>query len=163
MSIQSWYADQTGREQFIVALTAVVAVVAGIYLLVIDPLTVGIADRTATVEAQQKNLAWMQQQSAIVKRSGGGNSGGATRQPMPQAPYLLLDGAIREKKIAEPERVTPDGTQGARAQISDVEFDKLLEVLGTLDARYGLSITTMNVSKKTEGLVNARFSLEVEQ
>ncbi len=163
MSIKDWYANQTGREQFIVAATAVVAIGAGIYMLLIDPLTTGIADRSASIEAQQKNLAWMQQQSAIVKRSGGSGGGGTARQPMPQAPYLLLDGAIREKKIAEPERVTPDGTQGARAQISDVEFDKLLEVLGSLDARYGLSITTMNVSKKTEGLVNARFSLEVEQ
>lgn len=162
MSIKSWYADQTGREQLIVAITALVAISAGLYLFVIEPLVTGIADRTVTVEAQQKNLAWMQQQSAIVKSSAAG-PGGTVRQPMPQAPYLLLDGAIREKKIAEPERVTPDGSQGARAQISDVEFDKLLEVLGSLDARYGLAITTMNVSKEKEGLVNARFSLEVDQ
>ena len=163
MSIKSWYVNQTGREQFIVATTAIVALGAGLYLFAVEPLVNGIASRTATVEAQQKNLAWMQQQSAIVKSSGGGSGGGTTRQPMPQAPYLLLDGAIKAKKIAEPERVTPDGSQGARAQISDVEFDKLLEVLGGLDAKYGLAITTMNVSKEKEGLVNARFSLEVDQ
>ncbi len=164
MSLKSWYANQTGREQFIVAATAIVALGAGLYLFAVEPLMTGIASRSASVQAQQKNLAWMQQQSAIVKRSGGGSGGAATtRVPMPQAPYLLLDGAIKAKNIAEPERVTPDGSQGARAQISDVEFDKLLEVLGGLDAKYGLAITTMNVSKEKEGLVNARFSLEVEQ
>ncbi len=162
MSIKSWYANQTGREQFIVASTAIVAVVAGLYLFVIEPLNAGIAARTASVDSQTKNLAWMQQQSSIVKRSGT-STGSVARQPMPQAPYLLLDRAIRDKKIAEPERVTPDGSTGAKAQISNVEFDKLLEVLGGLDSRYGLSVTTMNVSKKNEGLVTARFSLEVEQ
>ncbi|MEM7256679.1 MAG: type II secretion system protein GspM [Pseudomonadota bacterium] len=163
MSIKSWYASQSAREQFIVASTAIIGVVAGLYLFVIEPLNEGIAARTASVESQKKNLAWMQQQSGIVKRSGSSTSGAVTRQPMPQAPYLLLDAAIRDKKIAEPERVTPDGTTGARAQISNVEFDKLLEVLGGLDSRYGLAVTTMNVSKKNEGLVTARFSLEVEQ
>lgn len=162
MSLKTWYANQTGREQFIVATTAIVAIVAGLYLLVIDPLNAGIAARTATVESQKKNLAWMQQQSAMVRRSGLSTSAGA-RQAMPQAPYLLLDRAIRDKKIAAPERVTPDGSTGARAQISNVEFDKLLEVLGGLDSRYGLAVTTMNVSKKNEGVVTARFSLEVSQ
>lgn len=162
MSIASWYAGQSGREQFIVAATAVVAVVAGLYVFVVEPLSAGVASRTASVESMQKDLDWMTQQSTMVKRSGGGN-GPVSRQPMPQAPYLLLDRAIRSKKIAEPERVTPDGSQGAKAQISNVEFDKLLEVLGGLDAQYGLAVTTINVSKKNEGLVNARFSLEVEQ
>lgn len=162
MSIKNWYVNQTGREQFIVAATAITAVIAGLYLFVVEPLHAGIAARTASVESQKKNLAWMQQQSGIVKRSGS-VSGVVVRQPMPQAPYLLLDRAIRDKKIAEPERVTPDGSTGARAQISNVEFDKLLEVLGSLDSKYGLAVTTMNVSKKNEGLVTARFSLEVEQ
>ena len=103
----------------------------------------------------------MQQQEQLV-RNAGGSVAGVTR-PIEQAPYLLLDKAIRDKKITAPERVTPDGSQGAKAQISNVEFDKLLEVLGGLDATYGLSVTTINVSKKTEGLVNARFSLEVEK
>jgi type II secretory pathway component PulM len=162
MSFQSWYANQTPREQVIVAATILIAVVAGLYLFVIEPLNAGIASRTAAVESQKKNLDWMQQQSGIVQRSGAG-AGAVARQPMPQAPYLLLDRAIRDKKIAEPERVTPDGSTGARAQISNVEFDKLLEVLGGLDSTYGLAVTTMNVSKKNEGLVTARFSLEVEQ
>jgi len=162
VSMKSWYANQTGREQFIVAATALVAIVAGLYLFVIEPLNAGIATRSTSVESQKKNLAWMRQQSAIVKRSGS-PSGAVTRQPMPQAPYLLLDRAIRDKKIAEPERVTPDGSTGAKATISSVEFDKLVEVLGGLDARYGLAVTTMNVSKKSEGLVSARFSLEVDQ
>lgn len=161
MSMKTWYASQTSREQGIIACVALVGIGALIYLFAVEPLVNGTKSRLASIETQKKDLAWMKQQESLVK-SAGGTVAGVTR-PMEQAPYLLLDKAIRDKKITAPERVTPDGSQGAKAQISGVEFDKLLEVLGGLDATYGLSVTTMNVSKKNEGLVNARFSLEVGQ
>jgi len=82
---------------------------------------------------------------------------------MNKPPYLLLDDAIAAAKIKQPDRVTPDGGQGAKAQFSSVEFDKLLQVLGGLEQSYGLSVKTMNVSKKDEGLVSVRLSLEVDQ
>ena len=159
MSITAWYANQTSREQGILACVALVGIGALSYVFAIEPLVEGTKSRQASIQTQKKDLAWMQQQESLVLSAGGIVAG--VTQPMGQAPYLLLDKAIRDKNITAPERVTPDGSQGAKAQISNVEFDKLLEVLGGLDATYGLSVTTMNVSKKTEGLVNARFSLEV--
>lgn len=161
MSVKNWFAGQTPREQVIVVCVGLMLVGALGYVFAVEPLVNGIASRRASIETQTKDLAWMQQQEQLV-RNAGGSVAGVTR-PIEQAPYLLLDKAIRDKKITAPERVTPDGSQGAKAQISNVEFDKLLEVLGGLDATYGLSVTTINVSKKTEGLVNARFSLEVEK
>lgn len=161
MSVKNWFASQTSREQGIIVCVGIVAIGALGYLFAFEPLVNGTASRRASIETQTKDLAWMQQQEQLV-RSAGGTVAGVTRA-MEQAPYLLLDKAIRDKQITAPERVTPDGSQGAKAQISNVEFDKLLEVLGGLDATYGLSVTTMNLSKKTEGLVNARFSLEVEK
>ncbi len=160
MSVQNWYANQTPREQVIVALVAIVAVGALLYLLVFDPLTTGIAKRQSSIAAQQEDLQWMKQQAALLKRRG---PNGTTRQPLNKPPYLLLDEAISVAKIKQPDRVTPDGGQGAKAQFSSVEFDKLLQVLGGLEQTYGLSVKTMNVSKKDEGLVSVRLSLEVDQ
>lgn len=161
MSIQNWYANQTPREQVIVAVTAVLSVSALLYLLVIEPLTAGISARQSSIAAKQEDLAWMKQQSALI------NTGGAGRQqikkPLNKPPYLLLDDAINVAKIEKPERVTPDGGQGAKAQFSRVEFDKLLQVLGGLEQSYGLTVKTMNVGKKDEGQVSARLSLEVER
>ncbi len=161
MSIQNWYVNQTPREQVIVAVTALVSIGALLYLLVIEPLNTGIAARKTSIAAQQEDLQWMKQQSALVKARGPG--GGGTRKPLNKPPYLLLDDAITVAKIRKPDRVTPDGGQGAKAQFSSVEFDKLLQVLGGLEQSYGLTIKTMNVSKKDEGLVSARLSLEVDQ
>lgn len=159
MSIKEWFVNQTPREQVIVACMVVVGVCAGAYVFAVEPLIEGTAAREASIASLQKDLAWMKQQEQLVTGSMG--SGPSVRQPITQAPYLLLDQAIRSKQMSAPERVTPNGSEGARAQFDKVEFNKLLEVLGGLDATYGLSVTTINVNKKTEGLVNARFTLEV--
>lgn len=160
MSIQNWYAEQTPREQIIVAVMALVAIGALLYLLVIQPLVSGIAARESSIAAQKEDLQWMKQQAALVSPGRGGSN---VKKPLNKPPYLLLDDAITVAKIKKPDRVTPDGGQGAKAQFSSVEFDKLLQVLGGLEQSYGLTVKTMNVSKKDEGLVSARLSLEVEQ
>ncbi len=158
MSIKEWYTTQTPREQFIVAATAIVGVVAMVYAFAYKPLSTGIASRQISVAAKQRDLEWMQQQSpASVAGSG------QTIQPMEKAPYLLLDEAIKRARISTPERVTPDGSEGARAQFSNVEFDKLLQVLGGLEQTYGLSVKTINLSRKDAGEVSARLSLEAYQ
>jgi len=160
VSLQNWYVNQTPREQVIVAVVAFVAILTLLYLLVIEPLNTGIAARKSSVAAQQQDLRWMKQQAAVIQRRGPAEGG--ARKPLNKPPYLLLDDAITVAKIKKPDRVTPDGGQGARAQFSSVEFDKLLQVLGGLEQTYGLTVKTMNVSKKDEGLVSTRLSLEVD-
>ncbi len=157
----SWFNNLNSREQIIVAVTGIVGFGAAAYLFVIEPLTNGIANRQVSVQAQQSDLAWMQQQAAFVKTAGGGS--GAVRRPMEKAPYLLLDEAIRRARIKAPERVEPAGNQGAKAQFSEVEFDKLIKVLGELEQNYGLAVKTINITRKSDGLVSARLSLEVDQ
>ena len=158
MSMQEWYTSQTPREQFIVAATAIVGVGALLYTFAFKPLSTGIKSREASVVANQRDLEWMKQQSP---RGAGGSGQGI--KPLDKAPYLLLDEAIKRASISTPERVTPDGDQGARAQFSRVEFNKLLQVLGGLEQTYGLSVKTINLSRKDTGLVSARLSLETGQ
>ena len=155
--MKDWYTSQTPREQLIVASTAIVAIGALLYLFVYEPLRTGIESRQASVQAKQRDLAWMQQQQPV--RASGGTS---VRKPLDKAPYLLLDEAIKRANISTPERVTPDGSQGARAQFSNVEFNKLLQVLGGLEQTYGISVKTINLSRKDIGQVSARLSLETE-
>ncbi len=157
MSIKEWYSSQTPREQFIVATTAIIGVGALLYTLAYKPLSTGIESRQASIETKQRDLEWMKQQSPRVA------AGGQAIQAMDKAPYLLLDEAIKKARISTPERVTPDGSQGARAQFSKVEFNKLLQVLGGLEQTYGLSVKTINLSRKEAGEVSARLSLEAYQ
>lgn len=158
MSMQEWYTSQTPREQFIVAATTIIGIGALLYTFAYKPLSTGIKSRQASVAANQRDLAWMKQQSPASR-----GSTGQAIQPLDKAPYLLLDEAIKRARISTPERVTPDGDQGARAQFSNVEFNKLLQVLGGLEQTYGLSVKTINLSRKDAGQVSARLSLEAGQ
>jgi len=158
MSIKEWYTSQTPREQFIVASVGLVGIGALVYLFAYEPLKNGISERQASVQAKQADLAWMQQQKPVTAVANG-----SARKPLDKAPYLLLDEAIKRAKISTPERVTPDGSQGARAQFSKVEFNKLLQVLGGLEQTYGISVKTINLSRKDVGQVSARLSLETLQ
>lgn len=157
MSVKEWYSSQTPREQFIVAATAIIGIAALLYMMAYKPLSTGITSRKASIAAKQRDLEWMKQQSPAVA------DGRSAIQPMEKAPYLLLDEAIKRARISTPERVTPDGSEGARAQFSNVEFNKLLQVLGGLEQTYGLSVKTINLSRKDAGEVSARLSLEAYQ
>jgi len=155
--MKEWYTSQTPREQLIVAATVIIGIAAVLYMFAFKPLKEGIASRQTSVVAKQRDLEWMKQQRV------GSVGGGQTVQPMPKAPYLLLDEAIKRARISTPDRVTPDGDQGARAQFSKVEFNKLVQVLGGLEQTYGLSVKTINLSRKDAGQVSARLSLEAIQ
>ena len=162
MNLKSWFTSLASREQAIVALLGLVVIGGGLYLFAIEPLTRGIADRRVSVASKQNDLAQMQVQANAVKAAGR-SSGNGPKRKMEKAPYLLLDEAIRKAKIKSPDRVEPAGERGAKAQFSEVQFDKLVEVLGQLEQTYGLAVKTVNLSRKGEGLVSARVSLEVGQ
>jgi len=76
-----------------------------------------------------------------------------------KAPYLLIDQVIREAKMDPPERVEPSGSNGARVQFAEVEFDKLVSVIAELEL-YGLQVSTLTISRKNQGTVSARFNME---
>jgi len=135
---------------------AIVGIGALLFQFVITPLSDGIDARATSIESKQKDLAWMQQ---LTPARGG--AGVSVRQPINEAPYILLDKAIKKAGISSPDRVTPDGSQGARAQFSKVEFDKLVNVLGELENTYGLGVKTINLGRKDDGQVSARLSIEV--
>ncbi len=168
--MKQWYLQQTPRDQRIVIALAVLVLLAMIYVLLIHPLKTGLESRRVSVAAKQETLVWMQQSAAQVQRLRG--SVGGTGKPSNKAAYVLLDEAIRNAGLAQAaERVEPAGKdkKGARAQFSQVDFDKLVRTLSTLQAQHGLSVVSVNIGgsggngQGGNGLVSARVTLEYEQ
>jgi len=158
--MKAWYLRQTPRDQkIVIALTALV-VIAMLYALLIRPLASGLGDRRVSVADKQNTLQWMRESAARVKSQGGS---GATREASQQAAYVLLDQAIRKAGLSgAANRVEPAGKdkKGARVQFSQVDFDKLVRMLGTLQVQHGLSVTSANISRGDGGFVSARVTLE---
>lgn len=159
MNLRDWFLKHSPQEQVILTVVGVVLVVGLLYATVIHPLSSGMQERRARVKGLERELASMQKSAAEVralKQSGGNQSQAAQSN---QAPYLLVDSAVRRAKLTA-QRIAPAGGNGVKVQFSQVEFNALMRVLGTLQTQQGLSITALNADAKAPGTVRARISLE---
>lgn len=155
--MKDWYLAKSERDRMILLVVGFLVLITLLYVLVWHPLQTGIAQRQQNVRNAENNLEFMLEGQARV-RAAGGVSGEAILDTN-KAPYLLIDEIIRKAGIKLPERVEPTGKDGARVQFSEVEFDKLVTVIAQLE-RYGLNVSTLNVSRKASGMVSARFNME---
>ena len=156
--MKDWYLAKSSQDRMVILIVGALVLLTLAYLLIIRPLSAGLERRAQNVAIGEENLAFMRDGQARVRASGGGATDDSLSSD--KAPYLLVDDIIRKAGIKLPERVEPikQGT-GARVQFSEVEFDKLVGVIAELE-RYGLNVSTFNVTRKGTGLVSARINLE---
>lgn len=155
--MKDWYLAKSSRDRMVIVAVAFLALLTLLYVLVWHPLNTKVEQRRQNVANAETNLEYMLQGQARIRASGG--TAGAPALTSDKAPYLLIDEIIRKAGIKLPERVEPTGKDGARVQFSEVEFDKLVSVIAELE-RYGLNVATLNVSRKANGIVSARFNME---
>lgn len=155
--MKDWYLRQSPRDRLIVMGVAVLTLAGLLYALVWFPLNEKLTQAEQAVAAKKDTLQFIQQAAPQLRASSGSASQG--RKDSDKAPYLLIDQIIREAAMDPPERVEPSGANGARVQFNEVEFDKLVMVIAELEL-YGLSVSTMTISRKEQGMVSARFNME---
>lgn len=156
--MKDWYLAKSARDRLILLFIGVLILFAMLYVLVWHPLTNAINTKEQNIANSKKDLLYMVEGQALI-RATGGNTGSQQLLTTDKAPYLLIDDIIRKAGIKLPERVEPTGRDGARVQFSEVEFDKLVAVIAEIE-RYGLNVSTLNVSRKENGIVSARFNME---
>lgn len=156
--MKDWYLAKSARDRMILLVLGFLAFFTMLYVLVWHPLATGVERRQQNVASAETNLQFMYEGQSRIRASGG--SAGQQLLTSDKAPYLLIDEIIRKAGIKLPERVEPTGRNGARVQFSEVEFDKLIAVIAELE-RYGLNVSSLNVSKKDNGIVSARFNMEL--
>lgn len=155
--MKDWYLAKSARDRMVILAVAFLVLVTLLYVLVWHPMSTRIAEREQNIRNAENNLEFMLEGQARIRASGGVS--GQQQLTSDKAPYLLVDELIRKAGIKLPERVEPTGKDGARVQFSEVEFDKLVSVIAELE-RYGLNVSTMNISRKANGIVSARFNME---
>lgn len=154
--MKEWYLRQSPRDRMIVVFLGALTLIGLLYVSVWHPLT------TRQVQAQQAligkadTLEFVRRGAAQLK---GASTGTTQLKTSDKAPYLLIDEIIRQAQMDPPERVEPSGTNGARVQFAEVEFDKLVRVIAELES-YGLQVSTLTISRKNQGTVSARFNME---
>ncbi len=155
--MKEWYLRQSSQDRIIVICVAALSVVGLLYAFVWYPINTGLDNNRTLLVSKQQTLAKVQSGAAQLRALGGGT--GTQLKQTNKAPFQLIDELIRNAGIKQPERIDPSGNNGARVQMNEVEFDKLVPVLAQLEL-YGISIKTMNITRKNEGTVTVRFNIE---
>ncbi len=141
-------------------IAAGVAIVIGLlYFALLKPLYDNLEERRSRVEGNVNAIAWMQTAAGEAKSLQGGAADPSTVDTS-QAPLTAVERVFREAGLKAPDRVDPVGSKGARVQLSEIAFDKLIPVLDNLQRQTGLQVTSLNVNTQRPGVVSARISLE---
>ena len=159
--MRAWFASLAPREQRVVLAGTAVAVLVLVYLLVVEPVAAAFAERERRVESLQSQIEWMRGAAAEVAslRAGGARSRGGSEQP----PYLAIDQALRGAGLPQPQRLEPDGDNGARLEFDAVPFDPLVQIIGRLRSESGLRVTRARIQRAdAPGTVSARLTFERE-
>lgn len=158
--MKDWYQSHSPREQ-IMLLAAGAAIVLGlIYALFLQPLYDGLEDRRSRVEGNVNAIEWMQTAAGEALSLKGSDAASGGKVDTTQAPLTAVARIFREAGLAAPNRVDPVGSKGARVQLSEIAFDKLIPVLDSLERQAGLQVKSLNVNAQRPGVVSARIALE---
>ncbi|MDQ7015830.1 MAG: type II secretion system protein GspM [Gammaproteobacteria bacterium] len=154
-----WFSQLVPREQKWVLMGGSLLLLTLIYLLLIEPALLAREQRQNSVKALQQELLWMQQSQTEALSLGAGQTNIGKRSNG-QAPYIIVDAAIRRARLGTPERIDPQGKKGTKVQFAQVDFNQLMNMLSDLELNHGLRVTSANISKMQAGKVNARINLE---
>lgn len=155
--MKDWYLRQTPRDRMIVIGVGVLVLLGLLYALAWYPLQKRLGDTRQAIVTKTETLEYLQRGAAQLAASSGQSSG--ERRQSDKAPYLLIDEILRKAGITQADRVEPSGANGARVQFSEVVFDRLVVVLAELEM-YGLEVSNMTITRKNQGTVSARFTME---
>lgn len=130
-----------------------------LYGLVIDPFQQELARLETSVEMQTKELAWMRQSSAEVKRLR--SSKPAARHVAGQSLMSMVDASARSSGLSGAiKEIKPEG-QGVKVRLEQVAFDDMLRWFDQLNDKQGVGVTGLVMERLAQpGRVNASVVLE---
>lgn len=160
--MKDWWLSRQPRERLILMIGGVLFVATLLYLMVWEPLARESTNLANRVKAQNKTLVWMQQASQQIKQLRTQSPNLAIKADQ-RSMLSIVDSSAKRAKIRKPiQRMEPEGKNGVKLWIEDVEFDSLIHWLGEVERRYGVMVKRATISRNeaTAGKVNSRLSLE---
>ena len=156
-----WFYSLTKKEQWIVSGTSVFVIITLFFLIVWEPLHLGLDSEKLKQATQNKNLIWMQQAADEVKslrRSGSQTSLRDKNKPT----TLVVEQAINNAGLkSNVNKIESSGSSGVRVTLNEVPFNQMLVWLNTLATHNGIHVTSANIERAGDpGKANARLTLE---
>jgi general secretion pathway protein M len=156
----AWINDRDAREKALLAGAAVILLLAGLWVLVWDPLDDRLSEFQARVTQQQAIYLQLQQLAAEAEQLGSGSASVADRGD--QSLMSLADRSVRAAGLAGAlRRIEPAGEGRVRLWLQQAQFDPMAKWLQSLSREYGIHVFAASIDRgDSTGLVIAEITLE---
>lgn len=158
--MKTWFDQLDARERLLVSIAALLAVFALIVVLGIRPIMQQTARGEARVSQKQQLLSELER---LAERLGPQTGGAeiAAADGGEQSLVVVIDRTTRANGLAPYlKRNQPDGANAIRLRLENAPFDVIVEWLGLLSARYGLTATSANIDTAgAAGRINCNLTL----
>jgi general secretion pathway protein M len=149
---QSWYASRESREQRILLVGGIAAVVL-LLIAILMPLHRSTAALERRIATKQADLAWMRSVASTVVAAGPIRTPNGPQESL----VVLVDRTARESGLAQSLTGSqPSGDGGLRVQLEKAQFNSLVAWVARLSEQNGIRVESASVDAVGEpGVVNA--------
>lgn len=159
--IKQWFNSLPAKEQWMVSATGLLIIVTLFYLVVWEPVHIGLQAEQQKQQSQKEILLWMQQAATEVRvlRSSGNRS---TVRDKDKPATLVIEQTINNAGLKPSvSKIESSGKNGARVVLNDAPFNQVLVWLNTLATHNGIQVVSANIERADKpGQANARLTLE---
>lgn len=159
--IKQWFNSLPQKERWMVSGTGLLIFLTLFYLIVWEPIHVGLESERQKQQAQKEILLWMQQAAGEVRalRASGNRS---TVRDRNKPITLVIEQSINNAGLKPSvKKIESSGNNGARVTLNDASFNQILVWLNTLATHNGTRVISANIERGDKpGRVNARLSFE---
>jgi len=159
--IRQWFSSLPQKERWMVSGTGALVFITLFYLMVWEPIHVGLQAEKQKQQSQKEILIWMQQAAGEVKalRSSGNRS---TVRGKNKPITLVIEQSINNAGLKNSvKKIESSGNNGARVTLNEASFNQILVWLNTLATHNGTQVVSANIERAGKpGRVNARLSFE---
>ncbi len=159
--LKTWFNTLHQKEQWMVSGTGALVVITLFYLMVWEPIHLGLQQEKQKQQSQQEVLLWMQQAaSEVATLRAAGNRGAVRDKNKPTS--LVIEQSINNAGLKSSlKKIESSGTNGARVILSEAPFNQVLVWLNTLSTHNGIQVTSANIERGIElGRADVRLSFE---
>ena len=149
------------KEQRLLAGTVIFVLVTLFYLLVWEPMHLGLQAEKQKQQSQQEIMIWMQQ-AAIEARALRSSGKRTTVRDRNKPTTLVIEQAINNAGLkSSVSKIESSGKSGARVTLKDASFNQILVWLNTLATHNGIQVVSANIERSDKpGRADARLTFE---
>ncbi len=159
--LKQWYNSLPQKEQWMVSGTGLLIIITLFYLIIWEPIHVGLQTEQKKQQSQNEILIWMQKAATEVRTLRASGSRGTVRDKN-KPTTLVIEQAINNAGLKPSvKKIESSGNNGARVTLNEASFNQILVWLNTLSTHNGILVTSANIERSDKpGRANARLSFE---